>query len=76
LQEIEGFAAPNFAQHDPVRTMAKGRFEEIADGHCRKAVLFAAGFKPDEIFLRQLNLGGVFDDEHPFLLRNESSEDR
>jgi len=26
------------------------------------------------IFLRQLNLGGVFDDEHPFLLRNESSE--
>ena len=76
LQEIEGFASANLPQNDTVRAMAEGCFQEIANGHCRKAVLFPACFKPDEIFLRQLNLGRVLDDEHPFILRNEFSEDR
>jgi len=52
LQEIEGLAAANLAQDDTVRAMAKGRFEEIADGHCRKTILFPECFKPDEVFLR------------------------
>jgi hypothetical protein len=34
----------------------------------------AQGFKPDEVFLCQLNLRRVFDDEYPFLLWNEFSE--
>src|SRR6266404_5376538 len=63
LQEIEGFAAPNLPEHDSVRAVAEGSLQEIADGHSRKAILFAACFKPDEVFLRQLNLGRVFDEE-------------
>src|SRR5271156_6892667 len=56
--------------------MAEGRLEEVADGHCGKAILLAACFKPDEVFLRQLNLGRVFDNEHSFLMRNEFPQDR
>src|SRR5229473_8440652 len=76
LQEIEGFATANLSENDAVRAVAEGSLQEIANSHCRKAVLFPARFKPDKVFLDQVNLGGVFDDEDPFLLRNEFSEDR
>ena len=45
LQKVEGFAAANFPKNDAVRAVAEGRFQEIANGYCWKAVLFAAGFK-------------------------------
>ena len=56
--------------------MTEGCFQEIANRYCRKAILFAACFEANEILLRQLNLGRVFDDEHKFLRRYEFSEDR
>ena len=52
LQKIEGFAAANLAENDAVRAVAEGCLQEIADGHCRKAVLFAASFESNEVFLR------------------------
>src|SRR5258707_13677118 len=76
LQEVEGLSAADFAQNQSVRAMAEGRLQEIANSHCRKAVLFAAGFKADEVCLRQLKLGRVFDDQHALIGRNEFSEDR
>src|SRR5580700_9625828 len=76
LQKIECFGTANFPENDPVRAVPEGSFQEIANGHCRKAILFAARLKPDEVFLRQLNLRRVFNDEHPFLLRDEFSEYR
>ena len=76
LQEIEGFAATDLSENDAVGAVAEGSLQEIADCYCRKAVLFAAGFKPYEVFLRQSNLRGVFNDEDPFVLRDEFSEDR
>ena len=74
-KKIEGFAAANLTKNDAVRAVAEGCFQEVADGHCRKAVLFPAGFKPNEIFLRQLNFGRVFDNEDSLVLGNEFSED-
>src|SRR5258708_2965147 len=76
LQEVEGFATTNLPEHDTVRPVAEGRFQEVTNGHCRKAVLFPAGLEPDEIFLRKLNLGRIFDDEDAFVWWNELSEDR
>src|ERR1700730_2896068 len=76
LQEIEGLASADLAQNQTIRAMTEGCFQEVANRYGGKAVLFAAGFKPNEILLRQLNLGRVFDDEHSFILRNEFSEDR
>ena len=68
LQEIEGLASANFSEHDTVGPMAKGSLQEIANRDCRKAVLFPASFEPDEVFLAELNLGRVFDDENPLVL--------
>ena len=76
LQEIEGFAAANLPENDAVRAMAESSFEEIADGHCRKAVLLPACFKSDEVLLREVNLGSVLNHKNPFVLGNEFSEDR
>src|SRR5271163_3524863 len=76
LQEIERLATANLPQNDTVRAMTEGCLQEIANRYCRKSILFAACFEANEILLRQLNLGRVFDDEHPFLLRDEFSEDR
>ncbi len=76
LQEIERFASANLPQNDAVGAVAEGCFEKIPDRHGRKAVLFPASFKADEILLRQLNLGRIFDDEHPFILRDELPKDR
>src|SRR5258707_2273316 len=76
LQEVERLASANLPQNDTVRAVAECCFQEISDADSGKAILFAAGFKPNEILLRQLNLGRVFDNEHPFIPRNEFSEDR
>src|ERR1700732_323186 len=76
LQKIEGFTTANLPENYAVGAVPEGSLKEIANGHCGKAVLFATCFKPDEVFLHQLNLGGIFDDEHPFVLRNELSEYR
>src|SRR5580704_12875716 len=76
LQQIERFAAANLPEHDSVRAVAEGSLQEIANGYCRKTVLFAARFEPDEVFLAQVNLRRVFDDEDPLLLRDKFSKHR
>src|SRR5713226_3776548 len=74
LQEIKCFATANLSENDAVRAVAEGSHEEFADGDCWKAILFTAGFKPNEIFLGEVNLGRVFDNKHPLILRNEFSQ--
>jgi hypothetical protein len=63
LQKVKGLSAPNFSNQNPIRAMSQRCFEQIAnrDGWC--AVLFAARFKADEVCVRQLDLGGVFDEQ-------------
>ena len=61
LQEIKSLAAPYLTKDDPVRAVAEGCLQQIADAHCRKAVLWLARLKTDEIVLSHLNFGRVFD---------------
>ena len=61
LQEIKSLAATYLTKNDPVRAVAEGCLQQIADAHCRKAVLWLARLKTDEIVLTHLNFGGVFD---------------
>ena len=75
LQEIEGFATTNLPENDTVRAVAEGGLQKIANGHCWKSVLLAAGLKPNEVFLSQLNLCRILDHEDAFVWWNEFSED-
>ena len=61
LQEIESLASTYFTQDDPVRTVAKGRFQQVTDAYCRKAVLWLPSLETNEIILVHLNFGRVFD---------------
>ena len=61
LQEIKGLAAAYLSKNDPVGAVAKGRFQEVADAYCRKAVLWLSSLETNEIILVHLNFGCVFD---------------
>ena len=61
LQEIERLAATYLTKDDPVRAVAEGCLQQVADAHCRKAVLWLARLKSDEIVLTHLNFGRVLD---------------
>ncbi len=74
LQKVEGLAAPDLSDQNSIGTMTQGGFQEIADGNGGCAILFAARFKADEIGVRQLDLGGVFDEQKSLVWRNELSE--
>ena len=55
LQEIKSLAATYLTKNDPVRAVAEGCLQQIADAHCRKAVLWLACLKTDQIVLIHLN---------------------
>jgi hypothetical protein len=61
LQEIERLAATYLTKDDPVRAVAEGCLQQVSDAHCRKAVLWLARLKTDEIVLTHLNFGRVLD---------------
>jgi hypothetical protein len=61
LQEIKSLAATYLTKDDPVRAVAEGCLQQVADAHCRKAVLWLARLKTDEIVLTHLNFGRVLD---------------
>jgi hypothetical protein len=61
LQEIKSLAAAYLTKDDPVRAVAEGSLQQVADAHCRKAVLWLARLKTDEIVLTHLNFGRVLD---------------
>jgi hypothetical protein len=49
LQEIKSLAATYLTKDDPVRAVAEGCLQQVADAHGRKAVLWLARLKTDEI---------------------------
>jgi hypothetical protein len=61
LQEIKSFAATYLTKDDPIRAVAEGCLQQVADAHCRKAVLWLARLKTDKIVLAHLNFGRVLD---------------
>ena len=71
LQKIKSFAGPDFAEQHPIGPVAERSFEKVADRYGWHAVLFPPGFEPDKIFMPQLNLGRIFDQQDAFIRRNE-----
>ena len=56
--------------------VAESGLEQIANRDGGNAVLFPARLKPDEIFMVQLDLCGVLDEQDAFVRRNEFPERR
>src|SRR5208283_2018192 len=75
LQEIERLPAAYLPKNDPVRAVAEGCLQGVAYAHCRKAVLWLARLKTDEIVLTHLNFGRVFDQKNSLVRGNEFPED-
>ncbi len=75
LQKVEGLPAANLAQNDPVRTVAKSRFQEVSDSDGGQAILLPPGLEPDEVAFVDLDLGRVFDDDYPLIVGNEPRQD-
>ena len=61
LQEIESLTAANLTENDPVRAVAEGGLQQVADAHCRQAVLRLPRLETNQIVLAHLNFGRVFD---------------
>src|ERR1700677_2017492 len=71
LEKIERLAPANFSKNQPVGPMPKRRFEEISNTDGWQAVLWLSRFETDQIVLAHVNLGGVLDEQNPFIGRNE-----
>src|SRR5579885_876608 len=68
LQEIERFRPAHLADDDPFRAHAQAISNEIA--HCDGAISFEiwrTRFKPDNVRLLQLQLGGIFAGDDPLI---------
>jgi hypothetical protein len=51
LEQIESFAAADFAQDDAIGPVTESRPEQVPDSHGRYAGLFAAGLKANQVGL-------------------------
>src|SRR3546814_15917228 len=68
-QEGEGFGAAQLAQDDSIGAHAKRGRYEVVGGRGRLAERAAGRDQADGIVVRQPDLGGVFDQDQPFLDR-------
>ena len=71
LKEVEGLAAPDFTDEDPVRAEPERSLEQFPNGDARKARLFAASLQPDHVVLSHLNFRSVLDDDDALLGADE-----
>lgn len=76
LQKFESLPEPDFAKQHTVRPVAERGLEKVADGDGWRTVLLAPGFKPDKVFMPQLNLSRIFNKQNAFIRRNEFSQGR
>ena len=54
--------------------MAQAGLQKVTDADCGNTILFAAGFKSNEIWSDDLYFSRVLNDENALLLRDEISE--
>jgi hypothetical protein len=75
LKKIERRARTDFPQNDAVRAMPQRRLQGVADGDGGQPIHFTPGFESDEVCLRKLKLGRIFDQDDAVVFGNKSSED-
>jgi hypothetical protein len=64
LEQVKGFPAAHLTDNNPVRPVAQGCFQQIADCHCGYSRLLTARFKSYQVALANVQLGGVFDKQN------------
>jgi len=75
LKQIEGFPTTYLSHDDSVRPVAQRCLQQVAHGHGWQSGLFAAGFKPYQVALANVEFRRVFNQENPFIIRNGVSKD-
>src|SRR4029077_3435554 len=75
LQQVESFAATDFANNDSVWPVTKSSLQKITDRNCWYAGLFTPRFKSNQIALADVQFSRVFDEENSFLIWNEIGKD-
>jgi len=79
IQELQQVRMPRRTgphPDDSVWAVTKRSLQKIADRYGWDAALLAARFEPDEIRLKQVQFRGVFDEDDPLVLGNESRKRR
>jgi hypothetical protein len=74
-QHVERLGATHLADHDPVGTHAQGIPHELPDGHLPPALdVRRPRLEPDDVGLKQAQLGGVLDRHDPFARRDRARQ--
>ena len=75
LEHVQGLAAANLADDDPVRAHAQGVADQIADGHLAASLdVGRARFQAHHMGLLQRELGGVLNGDDALALRNHAGQ--
>src|SRR5205807_8132981 len=74
LQQIEGLPTANHTEQDVVRPVTEGGFQQVADGHSRKTVLWRSRFESHQVRMGKVNLRGILDQKNALLFRYELAE--
>ena len=71
LKQVKGFTAANFAQDNSIGPVPQSRFQKFADGYGRQTILFAAGFKSQDVLFLNLYFCCVLDQDNALVVRDE-----
>jgi hypothetical protein len=69
LKQVEGLAAANLTDQNPIGLMPQRRSQQVANGHGRQVRLLATGLAADKIRGGHLELRGLFDQDQPIVGR-------
>ena len=76
LEHVERFFASDFADDDAIGPHTEGVDDQVPLLHGTFAFnVGRPGFEPDDVALAQIELSGVFDRDHTFVLADEARKD-
>ena len=68
LKQVERFSSANFTEDDAVRAVPKRCLQQVSDRDRRKTHLRLASLETDQVWLFELNLRRVFDEENSVVI--------
>jgi hypothetical protein len=75
LEHIEGFATAAFADDDAVWSHTESIANEVCCGHAATSFdVWRSGFEAEDVFLLELEFGGVFDGDDAVIIGDEAGE--
>ena len=76
LQQIPGLAAANLSEDDPVRAVPQRRSDQVPHRHLRCPTCLPSRFKPNQIWMLQLQFHRVFDRQDALASRYQARNRR